>query len=177
MSTTTVHTCQEPGLPNSTVDGSDISANRDHIIDVLTGSAVQQVLYPIAHIHDYLFKMVCNIAEDNLPEEAKAEWKRWAYVLEDVQAAWATLHGEVMAKFWRNDPPALDTIDNMLDELLANSGFCCMARVDEFLKERAAQAIGFCERQIPDFDPAWATMEGADEHHAKLRSEGFWKHD
>ena len=81
---------------------------------------------------------------------------------------------EVASMINRNQPTRLDTLEDMLQESLANSGFCCPAKVDSFLKKRAAQAIGVCQRSIPEFDPEWLTLAGAVQHMGKLHSEGFW---
>ena len=58
-----VHHCNRPGIPHSILD-NDIDPDRDYLPDVLTVSAIHQVLYALGELQRYLFKKACNIAED-----------------------------------------------------------------------------------------------------------------
>jgi len=162
-----VHQCANPtGFPLSVLPDMDID-ELTLIPDVLTRSAVWQVLHALDQCNQHLSTMVDAICKLHLPEPALTEWGRIAGPLEEMQAAHQQLSAEVAALVNQNAPPTVTTVEDMLHQTLQNSGFCCAERVDNYVTEGAGPAIAFCQRQIPGFDPAWLTLAGS----AKLRKE------
>jgi len=62
--------------------------------------------------------------------------------------------------YGRGDSPTLTTMEDMVTQVLRNSGFCCAGAVDDYVAEECTWLIAFSERQLSDFDPAWLTLEG-----------------
>lgn len=153
------HYCDNPGLGSSIL--SELVDSDRSIPDMITSSAVIQVPNAVAELTYYLSKRVEAICKEYLPEAARREWEPLFAVLDDAVGAHLTLTAQVAARVNRNMPAAVGTLEDMLQEALKDSGFCCPDAVDSYVAREAAGLIAFARRTLPDFDPAWFTLAGA----------------
>jgi len=155
-----VHQCAAPALDYSAISHWDIFPDT-FIPDTLTTVAVHLVTHAVEQLTYRLSEKVQAICEEYLPAEAKAEWSKYWGPLDDAQATLLRLTTEVAAMINRNTPVTVTTLEDMLHQTLKNSDFCCPEVVDDYVRKNAAPLIAFCQRQVPDFDPAWVTLTGA----------------
>jgi len=139
----------------------DLTASHDTCIpDLLAETAVDEVLWALGRFIYHLVKRMDAICEEHLPSEAKVEWSSLLGLHSDAENRYRDMAIKIAAMIGRNELPTLTTMEDMVIQVLRNSGFCCAGAVDDYVAQGCTSLIAFSERQLVDFDPASLTLEG-----------------
>jgi len=139
----------------------DLNVSHDNYIpNILAETAVDEVLWSLGKFMYRLLKRMDAICEEHLPGEAKVEWFSLSGLHSDAVSSYRNMAVKIAATVGRGDLPTLTTMEDMLIQVLKNSGFCCAGAVDNYVAEECTALIAYSERQLADFDPAWLTLEG-----------------
>ena len=167
------HICDPKGIPTSDVTGTWDWIETENVPGRMAYTASSMVLNPLMLIQGWMMNQAMTLAQEYLPDEKKKEfywYTRWAVDLQtDIEMEMCRISAAVT----QNLPSKLGVLTEMLDKAIADSGYCCNTRVDEYLRGVVTEHyIAEMAQTIPCFNPEWLTQQGAKDHRATLIAPG-----
>ena len=141
----------------------DFNPEREHLLDVIIENAVQRVLFALNEVRFYTEYKAFQFALDNLAPTLSKEYHKLFLQAESVGTFHTILEKCVAGRVGNHIPTKLNTLEEMLQQALTDSGFCCENAADDFVYEMG----GKYQKEIP---ADWLTIDGARDAHSVIRS-------
>ena len=167
--------------PCQAIDTPDFKWNDDHDCDhapepldadwdsdgsVDTGFLMAQnthnrILTPLVLAQMWMFNRTYTLARKYMSEEQAQEFYYYWRFASDMQTSIETAICEISALVSQNLPTKLASLNKMLADAMADSGFCCPANIAAYLRDQTPEhRIAEMEKAIPDFQREWLSLDG-----------------
>jgi len=167
MTQNNAHRCSTQGLPFPR--SWDFNPDTEDLASIIAEKGIQRLLYAVNHVHSYLEKVTLAIAHDHLPPEYQKQFDDCWLEAEAFGTGLLCLIEELAGCIGHHIPAKMGTMEDMLQEALAVSGFCCEAKVDEYMERYLGGSMDDnLNRMFPELQREWMTLEGARQARAKL---------
>ena len=156
------HGCHREGIADPVSNSSEWDLyETDNLAVRLADNARHRILTPLVMVQMWMFHRTYTLAKKYMTEEQAQEffnYWRWA---SDLQTEIEQRGSEIAALVVQNLPAKLTSLDEMLTEAMAESGFCCPTNIDAFiLGHMPDYRIPEMGKTCPDFKPEWLSIEG-----------------